>query len=218
MAEQGRGTGVAALRRATTTTAAASGPQPTETTLAGPPAEGDGPTSAVLTGGQTRLIGVWSGTAERLASFLLGICPSPQFTVPTSVLAEYYVRYCAEAGLRADLLWAQMIHETGYGMYGGDVMSEQNNYAGIGATGGGAPGATFPTAEAGVMAQVAHMVAYVYTSSPVAWANATTDPRFDSVSPHGVASVLSDLDGRWAVPGTGYGESIETIARAINAG
>jgi len=54
--------------------------------------------------------------------------------------------------------------------------------------------------------------------SPLAWANATTDPRFDLVDPHGVASVLSDLDGRWAVPGIGYGESIETIAKAINAG
>ena len=137
--------------------------------------------------------------------------------MPTSVLAGYYVRYCAEAGLRADLLWAQMIHETGYGMYGGDVLPEQNNYAGIGATGGGNPGYSFPTAEAGVMAHVAHMVAYVYVDSPVSWANATTDPRFNLVSPRGVASVLADLNGRWAVPGTTYGQKIEAIARNINA-
>jgi hypothetical protein len=61
------------------------------------------------------------------------------------------------------------------------------------------------------------MVAYVYGSSPVAWANASTDPRFDLVCPRGTASILCDLDGRWAVPGTGYGDDIETIARAINA-
>ena len=67
------------------------------------------------------------------------------------------------------------------------------------------------------MAQVAHMVAYVYASSPVSWANANTDPRFDFVSPRGVASVLADLNGRWAVPGPTYGESIEAIVRAINA-
>ena len=161
----------------------------------------DGLTAMVLTGGQTPLRGVWSGTADRLASYLLGVAPAPLFTVPASVLAEYYVRYCAEAGLRADLLWAQMIHETGYGMYGGDVLPEQNNYAGIGATGGGVPGLSFPTAEAGVMAQVAHMVAYVYTESPVSWADATVDPRFDLVSPRGVAAVLADLNGRWAYPG-----------------
>ena len=133
--------------------------------------------SSVGTDGQTSLRGVWSGTAEQLASFLMRECPSPRFTVSPSVLAEYYVQYCAEAGLRADLLWAQMIHETGYGMYGGDVSADQNNFAGIGATGGGQEGASFPTAEAGVLAHVAHMVAYVYPSSPVTWADANTDPR-----------------------------------------
>jgi N-acetylmuramoyl-L-alanine amidase len=110
-----------------------------------------------------------------------------------------------------------MIHETGYGMYGGDVLPEQNNYAGIGATGGGNPGCSFPTAEAGVMAHVAHMVAYVYEDSPVSWADTTTDPRFDLVDPRGIVSVLTDLNGRWAVPGTTYGQKIETIARKIDA-
>jgi len=173
-------------------------------------------TAVVLNGGQTPLRGVWSGTAERLAAYLSEICPSPSFTVPVLDLAGYYVRYSAEAGLRADLLWAQMIHETGYGMYGGCVLPEQNNYAGIGATGGGEPGISFPTAEAGVIAHVAHMVAYVYDQSPVAWADATADPRFDFVNPRGVAVVLADLNGRWAVPGATYGESIEGIALAIN--
>ena len=216
MTEQGRRAGAAAADGLTTTTSA-SPPQSTTTTSSVPSVEPDGTTTVVLTEGQTPLKGVWSGTAERLASFLVGVCPSPRFTVPASVLAEYYVRYCAEAGLRADLLWAQMIHETGFGMYGGDVLSEQNNYVGIGATGGDEPGASFPTAEAGVIAHVAHMVAYVYASSPVSWADATTDPRFDLVNPRGAASVLADLNGRWAVPGTTYGESIEAIVRAIDA-
>jgi hypothetical protein len=216
MAEQGRRMG-AATRDGRAVAASASPPQSTTPTSSVPSAQRAGTTTAVLTGGQTPLKGVWNGTADRLASFLVRECPSPHFTVPASVLAEYYVRYCAEAGLRADLLWAQMIHETGAGMYGGDVRSEQNNYAGIGAAGGDESGAAFPTAEAGVMAHVAHMVAYVYASSPVSWADATADPRFDLVNPRGAASVLADLDGRWAVPGVAYGESIEAIARAINA-
>jgi len=61
------------------------------------------------------------------------------------------------------------------------------------------------------------MVAYVYPSSPVWWADASTDPRFDFVAPRGAASVLADLNGRWAVPGITYGQSIEAIAWAINA-
>lgn len=215
MAEQGR-TGAAPASRRTTTTASTS-PQSTTTTSEAPPAEADDTTTIILSEGQTPLTGIWGGSADRLASYLLGASPSPRFTVPTEVLAEYYVSYCAEAGLRADLLWAQMIKETGYGMYGGDVVPEQNNYAGIGATGGHEPGAWFVTAEAGVMAHVAHMVAYVYPSSPVPWADSITDPRFDMVYPRGVASVLADLNGRWAVPGPSYGESIETIAHAINA-
>jgi hypothetical protein len=189
----------------------------TTTSVTDPPAEPDDTTTFILSDGQTPLVGVWGGTAEQLASYLVKSCPSPRFTVPVAVLAEYYVTYCGEAGLRADLLWAQMIKETGYGMYGGDVALEQNNYAGIGATGGHEPGAWFSTAEAGVMAHVAHMVAYVYTSSPVSWADANTDPRFDAVSPRGVAYVLADLNGRWAVPGPSYGESIEATARLINA-
>ncbi|MBN1632449.1 MAG: glucosaminidase domain-containing protein [Thermoleophilia bacterium] len=185
---------------------------------AAPGGSPDNATEVVLTGGQTPLVGVWSGTADRLASFLLGLQPSPCFTVPTLTLAEYYVYYCADAGLRADVLWAQMIHETGYGAYGGDVWPEQNNYAGIGATGGGAAGMSFATAEVGVMAHVAHMVAYVYQSSPVSWADSNTDPRFDLVNPRGAAYVLADLNGRWAVPGTEYGERIEDVVRAINGG
>jgi len=214
MAEQSRPAG-AAIKDRPTTTSSSSPPESTTTTSAAPSVEPDVTTAVVLTGGQTPLKRVWSGSAERLAYYLLEVCPSPRFTVP--VLADYYVRYCAEAGLRADLLWAQMIKETGYGMYGGAVVPEQNNYAGIGATGGGEPGAWFSTAEAGVMAHVAHMVAYVYASSPVSWADANADPRFDFVDPRGVASVLADLNGRWAVPGSAYGESIEEIAWAINA-
>ncbi len=224
MAEQGRAPGsVRVYRPATPDTA----PGDTQTTTTAPPASERAAaaaatdpavvTNTVLVDGQTPLTGVWSGTAEQLASYLLGIEPSPRFTTSASDLAAYYVRYCAEAGLRADLLWAQMIHETGYGRYGGDVSPEQNNYAGIGATGGGAPGLSFPTPEAGVMAQVAHMVAYVYASSPVEWANVATDPRYEFVNPRGAAVVLADLNGRWAVPGTTYGQAIEEIARAINA-
>ncbi len=175
------------------------------------------PTTVVLTDGRTPLRGIWNGSAERLAAYLLSVAPAPLFTIDTTTLAGYYVEYCAQAGLRADLLWAQMILETGYGMYGGDVSPGQNNYAGIGATGGGVAGATFVTPEAGVMAQVAHMIAYVYVTSPVDWANSSTDPRYDLVSPRGAASVLADLNGRWAVPGTSYGQHIETIARAINS-
>jgi hypothetical protein len=242
MAEQGRGAGETAaldpsppstatvttldpagLRQPPTTTPGLPVPDTASPTAGAPPAtalpaaDPGSTTTVVLTDGQTPLRGVWSGTAKQLATFLAGDVSMPRFTVPTLELAGYYVRYCAEAGLRADLLWAQMALETGYGAYGGDVSPYQNNFAGIGATGGGAAGASFATAEAGVMAQVAHMVAYVYAESPVQWATSATDPRFDFVNPRGAAVVLADLNGRWAVPGDGYGQHIEDIVRRLNA-
>ena len=151
-----------------------------------------------------------------MARYLTANNASPRFTVSTLALAQLYVTYAAQAGLRADVLWGQMIHETGWGSYGGDVGSLQNNFAGIGATGGGARGYDFPTAEDGVKAHVAHMVAYVYLVSPVGWANELVDPRYNAVSPRGVARVISDLDGRWAVPGVGYGATIDTHVAALN--
>lgn len=182
----------------------------TATTIAGPV------TRQVAGGGQTPLAGVWGGSAEELSAYLLASNPRPGFSVPTLTLAQYYVRYAREVGLRADVLWAQMLHETGFGAYGGSVTASQNNYAGIGATGGGAPGVTFPTAEDGVKAHVAHLAAYVFTDDRASWTNPSVDPRYDAVSPRGIARVLADLDGRWAVPGNGYGAAIERHVAALN--
>lgn len=173
-------------------------------------------TREVATGGRTPLTGVWGGTPEQLKTYLMASNPQPRFTVPPLTLARYYVRYAAEVHLRADILWAQMLHETGFGAYSGSMRASQNNYAGIGATGGGEPGVTFPTAEDGVKAHIAHLVAYVFTDDRASWTDGSVDPRYDAVSPRAVAKVLSDLDGRWAVPGAGYGAAIERIVAAIN--
>src|SRR5665811_1718478 len=85
-----------------------------------------------------------------------------KFTVPLQDLARLYVKYGRRFGIRADVAWAQMVHETGWGQYGGDVLPAQNNMAGIGATGGGVPGNSFATAELGVIAQYAHLAWYLY--------------------------------------------------------
>ena len=55
-------------------------------------------------------------------------------------LGEYY-------GIRGDVAFAQAMHETDYFRFTGDVRNGQNNFAGIGATGGGARGASFSTPE-----------------------------------------------------------------------
>jgi len=153
-----------------------------------------------------------------------------KFTVPLEELAKLYVKYGKRFGIRADMAWAQMIHETGYGQYGGDVSPEQNNMVGIGATGGGVPGNSFATAELGVIAHYAHLAWYVYpdhVSDPdcalveqPADGPITTpgDPRHFVQSTGAVhkgnVRTVYDLSGKWA-PGGTYGSAVQTVASRI---
>jgi hypothetical protein len=150
--------------------------------------------------------------------------PDGKFTVPLADLAKLYVVYGRRFGIRADMAWAQMIHETGYGDYGGDVKPEQNNMAGIGAT-GGVPGNSFATAELGVVAQFAHLAWYIYPDhldDPYCRSSLDPtvpgDPRHFVINglPHrGNVRTVIDLSGRWAVPGIGYGAALQHIANGI---
>ena len=115
----------------------------------------------------------------------------------------------AAEGVRAEVLFCQAMKETGWLQFGGDVKADQCNFGGLGATGGGAQGATFANVREGLRAQVQHLKAYASTDALV---NDCVDPRFSLVS-RGCAPNLEDLNGRWAVPGDGYGQD---ILRMIN--
>ncbi|WP_165248602.1 DUF4214 domain-containing protein [Adlercreutzia sp. ZJ141] len=110
----------------------------------------------------------------------------------------------AVEGVRADVVFCQSMHETGWLQFGGDVDVAQRNFAGLGAVGGGAKGASFESVRMGIRAQVQHLKAYA-TDEPLF--NACIDPRFHLVT-RGCAPNVEDLNGRWAAPGQGYGERI----------
>ena len=111
----------------------------------------------------------------------------------------------AEAeGVRAEVVFCQSMHETGWLGFGGQVNVNQCNFAGLGADNTGAAGASFSDVRTGVRAQVQHLKAYASTEPLV---NECVDPRFNLVN-RGVAPLITDLNGRWAVPGDGYGEGI----------
>ncbi len=128
-------------------------------------------------------------------------------------LASHYLRHARRLGLRGDIAFAQALHETNYFRYGGLVQPEQNNYAGIGATGPGSPGATFATPEEGVLAHLQHLHAYASTE-PLPDDMPKVDPRYDLVN-RGSAPGLYDLNGLWAVPGQDYGQRIDRILGEI---
>ena len=120
---------------------------------------------------------------------------------------------CEEAaaeGVRAEVVFCQAMHETGWLRFGGDVSVGQCNFAGIGATGGGVAGATFADVRTGIRAQVQHLKAYASTE---ALNNACVDPRFNYVT-RGIAPTLDDLDGRWAT-GKGYGAKIYSLMQEL---
>ncbi|MDR0885039.1 MAG: GBS Bsp-like repeat-containing protein [Clostridiales Family XIII bacterium] len=82
-------------------------------------------------------------------------------------------------GVKAEVVFAQSMKETGWLQFGGSVKPEQYNFAGIGALNSpSAPIATFPNVRIGLRAQVQHLKAYASTAPP----NSTcVDPRFNLV-------------------------------------
>jgi hypothetical protein len=68
------------------------------------------------------------------------------------------------------------------------------------------PGASFATPREGVLAHIQHLFAYASTK-PLPDKYPIVDPRFDLVN-RGSASTWTALNGKWAVPGNNYGQSI----------
>jgi len=116
-------------------------------------------------------------------------------------------------GIRWGYAVAQMFKETAYLKFGGGVLAEQNNFAGIGPFGNGIHGATFPTQEEGVLAHLEHVYAYA-SIDPLPVGLSEVDPRFDLVK-RGSCPNWEDLNGHWAVPGNGYGEDVVRIYSEI---
>ena len=110
-------------------------------------------------------------------------------------------------GVKAEILFAQAMLETGWLQFGGSVKAEQCNFGGIGAINTSAAGVAFDNVRIGLRAQVQHLKAYA-SSEPLN--TVCVDPRFNKVD-RGIAPCLEDLDGRWAVPGVGYGKRIALI-------
>jgi LysM repeat protein len=139
------------------------------------------------------IIGNSQALLDQMTSFVTQVNPRFDPTIASSFLTagEKY-------GIRGDVAFCQSIHETNWFLYGGDVKPEQNNFAGIGAT-GGVPGNSFTTIEEGVTAQIQHLFAYA-SKDPIPQGETIVDPRFNLVS-RGIASHWEDLAGRWAYPG-----------------
>jgi len=154
-------------------------------------------------------------TKEQCVRYLLKNNPSPAIMVSPEQLVEYYYEEASREGVKPDVAFAQALHETGYFRYGGSVVAEQNNFCGLGTVGGGVRGAWFSSSQMGVRAHIQHILAYSSTKLP---STHIVDPRYRLVTTtrnFGQARMWTDLNGRWAVPGYGYGEKILKIHNDI---
>jgi hypothetical protein len=95
---------------------------------------------------------------------------NPSLAPKFADIALHYMRIGQELGVRWDYAFYQMLVETGFLTYRGDVKPHQNNFAGIAATGGGVPGESFPSVAAGVRAHIEHLMVYagLQVDNPVA--------------------------------------------------
>lgn len=89
----------------------------------------------------------------------------------------YYDEASAE-GVRPEVAFAQTMKETGFLQYGGDASIEQFNFAGLGTTGGGVPGNSYPDVRTGIRAQIQHLKAYATAD---ALAQECVDDRYEYV-------------------------------------
>ena len=130
------------------------------------------------------------------------------------------MRHGETLGLRWDYAFFQMIVETGSLTFTGDVKPTQNNFAGLGATGRGAPGESFKDVSSGARAHLEHVLMYTgeHVANPVA-------ERTRKVQEWGVLSNwrktvkgpmgFAHLTQQWAPTSPGYARDIEAVGAAF---
>lgn len=152
------------------------------------------------------VLGVENPTAEDLMTFAK--LTNPSFP---EEWAELYARLAPIAGIRTTVAFSQMVKETNYARFTGTAKVEWNNPAGLGVTGATDAGNRFPTKEAGVRAHLGHLL----------WYFGTHKAEFCDIDQRhfgghkNLPNDITQLNGKWAVPGVGYGESILDYAAKI---
>ena len=123
-------------------------------------------------------------TIARMKAYFLASHTYPEFYKNTDAptiddFCLVYMQECQAEGIKPEVAFCQCMKETGFLKFGGDVDISQFNFAGLGATGGGVGGASFPSVRMGVRAHVQHLKAY---ATSTALTMECVDPRFSLVT------------------------------------
>lgn len=157
-------------------------------------------------------------TPGRLMAFVKDRNPAlrPRF----HKIAMDYMRHGEALRIRWDFAFFQMMLETASLKFNGDVNWSQNNFAGLGATGGGVKGERFASVSDGVRAHLEHLLIYagVRVENPVAdrtrkvqswnildkWRRTISGPM-----------TFGHIGRKWAPGDRGYTADIKSIADAF---
>ena len=156
------------------------------------------------------IMGEAVATQAQMVNYIKKRNPNPKLNCSVEDVVHLYYVEAGREGIRPDIAICQAIKETGVWAYGGDVVPEQNNYCGLGTTGGGVKGAYFETPQLGVRAHIQHLLSYSSKRPPKV---EVVDPRYDLIRKFrpqifGQLTKWTELNGVWAVPGNHYGEDI----------
>ena len=83
------------------------------------------------------ILGPAEATQEQMAAFIRRRNPQPKLACTVEEIVRYYYAEAGREGIRPDVALCQALKETGFFAYGGDVLPSQNNFCGLGTTGGG---------------------------------------------------------------------------------
>jgi hypothetical protein len=147
---------------------------------------------------------------------------NPELNARYASIATEYMRLGEALGVRWDYAFYQMIIETGSLSYrrgnrSGDVRAEQNNFAGLGAIGGGVHGESFKDIATGVRAHLEHLLLYAGNRLENPVAERTRKVQEWSVLTSWQAGIhrpitFSDLADQWAPGSNSYRKMVEAIA------
>lgn len=160
-------------------------------------------------------------TPGRLMTFVKA--RNPKLDAQFDQIATEYMRHGEALGVRWDIGFFQMLVETGNLTFKGDVKPRQNNFAGLGATGGGEPGESFKDVSTGARAHLEHVLMYAGEKLD----NPTAE-RTRKVQEWGVLTTwqksikgpmtFTHLTRKWSPKDRGYSNDIESVAASFASG
>lgn len=149
---------------------------------------------------------------------------TPDLDARFDTIATEYRRHGEELGMRWDYAFYQMVVETGglsfkSGNRAGSVKPGQNNFAGLGATGGDA-GESFADVSSGVRAHLEHLLIYAGDRVEKPVAERTRKVQEWGILKKWQANIkrpinFADISQQWA-GSKSYGNQIESVAARFN--